>query len=111
MAEKVPPLEEGSYTLGLKSSHCQEEPRIPDKTRKNEMLQLYYPLLRLGEDRDCEKLKETKEAAKAENPHDKVGYKEQMFRPHKCVSQNVTMKKLLKMSILFGNLSSFKNQK
>lgn len=65
MTVEVPPLEESSCTLRVKGSRYQEEPRIPDINRNNEILQLYNPLRHLAEDTDCEKLKETKEAVKA----------------------------------------------
>lgn len=43
-----------SYTLGMKDSHYQEEPTVPDLNRKNENLQLFCLLLHLGLDRGCE---------------------------------------------------------
>lgn len=60
-----------------KSSHRQEEPTIPDLNRENENLQLFYLLIHLGLDRDCEKLKGTKRLQVQ-----KTNNKEKMFRPY-----------------------------
>lgn len=74
------PLEESSYSSGVKSSHYQEEPAIPDLNRGNENLQLFCLLLQLG----LWKAKGSQKTANVKKTHNKVWYKE-MFRPYEIL--------------------------